>query len=1083
MKNIKNDKKYYEFIDFSKNKIIYLKELINKTIDAYDFFQKIDIITSGQINSCIKKINNIYESCKKIEKILNEEEKINKDDILKNIQNIINDFFLLIKSYGTKNIDDILKISFGKDFINSINSNEKYKVLLNHLTPYSFKVLHKYEKNIVCNQINESNNKKTDDNYIIYNTNTFDCFDLSRSEKNFNIRVNGIKTVFHDTKGNKTVIIYGILDNVLLYYYDNTYIKNIINNLYDIYNTNSQFSLDSFKNYIDSLTLKDLLINSIDEHCSKYIGGINQITLMKQKPISQIVKEFINDDLFLQRKTLINLLIHNNDPTTQYLAYLLYDLLGNDDKGNIDTKEQRIIYNSLPWNIKQKFKDAMMLTIDYTKQISSFDNNKIPLEQQICLMRVKNNVKEKAMNKLKEIKSKSEDSGSKARQYLEGLLNIPFGIYKKEHCLNIQKELIDKLIHFINDNNMLNEINNICDICDISNNKLTTFSCKKIISYIENKHIINNYNNTIVLLKNKLINQNKKTLIENIALLNNFIKIHNINYKLLIYSGKNMKFIKSEITKFIDFIHEENNSKNIYTLIHFFKDKLDKNIYFIDQFNDIKNINNDIKNNMLNIRKILDKSVFGHNKAKRQIERIIGQWMSGESKGYCFGFEGAPGIGKTSLAKKGLAKCLVDKDGSSRPFGFIAIGGSSNGSVLEGHNYTYVGSTWGRIVDILIESKCMNPIIFIDELDKISKTEHGKEIIGILTHLVDPTQNDAFQDKYFNGIDIDLSKALFIFSYNDVSLLDRILLDRIHRIKFDNLSVKDKITITKQYILPEIYNAININEAVIFTDEIIEYIIENYTCECGVRKLKEIFFEIISEINLQILREEDNEIEYPIHITEELLANVYLKNYKKLKPKRVHKKNEIGIINGLWANSLGQGGIIPIQTSFFPTSTFLDLKLTGMQGDVMKESMNVAKSLAYKLTPSKRQKELIKIFKDTQLQGIHIHCPEGAVPKDGPSAGTAITTCIYSLLNKKKIKNNIAITGEINLQGFVTAIGGIDLKIIGGIKAGVKEFIYPHENDDDFNDFMKKYSENPIIEGIKFHSVNHINEVLDIVFS
>ena len=132
-------------------------------------------------------------------------------------------------------------------------------------------------------------------------------------------------------------------------------------------------------------------------------------------------------------------------------------------------------------------------------------------------------------------------------------------------------------------------------------------------------------------------------------------------------------------------------------------------------------------------------------------------------------------MGKTTLAKK-LANCLKDKNGDARPYSFIAIGGSSNGSTLDGHNYTYVGSTWGKIVDILIEKKCMNPIIFIDELDKVSKTEHGKEIIGILTHLIDSTQNDSFQDKYFSNIDLDLSKALFIFSYNDVELIDKILL-------------------------------------------------------------------------------------------------------------------------------------------------------------------------------------------------------------------------------------------------------------------------------------------------------------------
>ena len=158
---------------------------------------------------------------------------------------------------------------------------------------------------------------------------------------------------------------------------------------------------------------------------------------------------------------------------------------------------------------------------------------------------------------------------------------------------------------------------------------------------------------------------------------------------------------------------------------------------------EIQNINtswHSLQTSMNFIHDTLDEAVHGHKNAKRQIERIIGQWMNGKQNGYCFGFEGPPGIGKTSLAKNGLSRCLLDENGEKRPFAFIAVGGSSNGSTIIGHNYTYVGSTWGRIVDILMESKCMNPIIFIDELDKVSKTEHGKEIIGILTHLIDPTQ-------------------------------------------------------------------------------------------------------------------------------------------------------------------------------------------------------------------------------------------------------------------------------------------------------------------------------------------------------
>ena len=170
----------------------------------------------------------------------------------------------------------------------------------------------------------------------------------------------------------------------------------------------------------------------------------------------------------------------------------------------------------------------------------------------------------------------------------------------------------------------------------------------------------------------------------------------------------------------------------------------------------------------------MDNAIYGQDEAKNEIKRIISQRINGDMSGYCLGFEGPPGTGKTTIAKQGIAECLKDYDNESRPFSFIALGGSSNGSTLEGHNYTYLGSTHGKIVDILIESKCMNPIIYIDELDKISNTENGKELIGILTHLTDSSQNEHFNDKYFAGIDFDLSKVLFIFSYNDYNKLDKI---------------------------------------------------------------------------------------------------------------------------------------------------------------------------------------------------------------------------------------------------------------------------------------------------------------------
>ena len=550
-------------------------------------------------------------------------------------------------------------------------------------------------------------------------------------------------------------------------------------------------------------------------------------------------------------------------------------------------------------------------------------------------------------------------------------------------------------------------------------------------------------------------------------------------------SGKNIGNIKIQIANLINTIDTTENKDIINEIVSRYNyDKYNYNVLnnINTHITNIESSQGDITKYMGNVSDTLDNAIYGHKNAKRQVERIIGQWINGEKTGYCFGFEGAPGLGKTSLAKKGIANCLLDENGVSRPFSFIAVGGSSNGSTLDGHNYTYVGSTWGKIVDVLIENKCMNPIIFIDELDKVSKTEHGKEIIGILTHLIDSTQNDSFQDKYFNGIDLDLSKVLFIFSYNDPELIDRILLDRIHRVKFDHLTLDDKLVITNDYLLPEIYKKMGLEDTIQMNDDVIEYIITRYTYESGVRKLKELLFEIIAEINLTILKN-NTKYDLPIIIDIDAVKNLYLKERHEINPAKIISAPHVGIINGLWANSLGKGGILHVEVNFYATSTFLDLKLTGMQGDVMKESMNVAKTLAWSMLDKKVMKKFIKEFDETKMQGIHIHAPDGATPKDGPSAGTAITTAIYSLLTNQKIKNDVAITGEICLQGNVTAIGGLDLKILGGLMAGVKTFIFPKENHKDHVLFMEKYQDKSILDGITFIEAEHISDVLKHVFA
>ena len=730
-----------------------------------------------------------------------------------------------------------------------------------------------------------------------------------------------------------------------------------------------------------------------------------------------------------------------------------------------DSNEQILIYDSLPWKIKMYFKDIMKFTIKYTQDMSNkYDINRVSFEQQIYLMKAPEYIKEKAMTKLKEIKGKNDDSCIKTRQYLDALLKIPFGIFKEEPILKIIKETNHLFIE-ANKNNFMNIPIKI---------KYSIHEINKYITEMDNNYK-NKQMNEISVIVNK---SNTKQLTNFIHFIEDLIKTKKINYNFNL--PRNTK--ENRIIFINNFL--ENNiqyRENIYNYLkgnHIDSDK----IILTSQIINIKKNTEYIDKSIKNINDVLDESIFGHDYAKNQILKIIAQWMNGEQGGYCFGFEGSPGVGKTSLAKKGLAKCLVDENGLSRPFSFIALGGSSNGSTLEGHSYTYVNSTWGRITDILMETKCMNPIIYIDELDKVSKTEHGKEIIGILTHLIDTTQNDTFQDKYFSGINLDLSKVLFIFSYNDPEQIDRILLDRIHRIRFDNLSLDDKKVIVSKYIIPEINKKMGFaNETVELNDDVIEYIIETYTLEPGVRKLKEVLFDLFGEINIELLKYSD-EINIPFIITKDLVDNKYLKKYYKIEYTKIHEENKIGIINGLWANSLGKGGIIPIETNFFPTSNFLDLKLTGLQGDVMKESMNVAKTLAWNLTNDKQKTILLKKFNDTKCQGLHVHCPQGAVSKDGPSAGTAITIAIYSLLNSLNIKNDIAITGEINLQGQVTAIGGLESKILGGIRGGVTTFLFPKSNARDFKEFMEKYESKSIISNITFIEISHIQETIKYVF-
>jgi ATP-dependent Lon protease len=286
---------------------------------------------------------------------------------------------------------------------------------------------------------------------------------------------------------------------------------------------------------------------------------------------------------------------------------------------------------------------------------------------------------------------------------------------------------------------------------------------------------------------------------------------------------------------------------------------------------------------MDNAQKTLDAAVYGLNDAKMQIMQMLGQLVTNPAAlGTAIAIQGPMGTGKTTLVKEGISKIL------NRPFAFIALGGATDSSFLEGHSYTYEGSTWGKIVQIIIDSKCMNPVIYFDELDKISDTPKGEEIAGILTHLTDTSQNSQFHDKYFSEIDFDLSKCLFIFSYNDESKVNPILRDRMYRIHTKGYDSKQKTVISNQYLLPKIREQVKFSqEDIVIPDDVINYIIENYcNKEDGVRNMKRCLEIIYTKLNLyRLMRPGSNlfekemalKVEFPIKVTRDIVDKLVKK--------------------------------------------------------------------------------------------------------------------------------------------------------------------------------------------------------------
>mgnify|MGYP001475394900 CR=1 FL=1 len=293
------------------------------------------------------------------------------------------------------------------------------------------------------------------------------------------------------------------------------------------------------------------------------------------------------------------------------------------------------------------------------------------------------------------------------------------------------------------------------------------------------------------------------------------------------------------------------------------------------------NSKDEITEYLLDANRILNKAVFGHKKAKCQILQIVSQWISNpQSKGSVFAITGPMGNGKTTLVKEGISKMI------NRPFEFISLGGATDSCYLDGHSYTYEGSIPGKIIDIVKKAKCMNPVIYFDELDKVSDTPKGDEIINLLIHLTDFSQNDHFNDKYYNNIPIDLSKALFIFSLNNLEKVNPILRDRMFMIQTNELKEEEKLVVAKNYLIKGILKEIGLESTdFIFSDDIIRFIINSYSQEQGVRNLKRTLETIIGKINIiRITKKESiknlelpfeiDDFEFPLKITENIVKKL-----------------------------------------------------------------------------------------------------------------------------------------------------------------------------------------------------------------
>ncbi len=452
--------------------------------------------------------------------------------------------------------------------------------------------------------------------------------------------------------------------------------------------------------------------------------------------------------------------------------------------------------------------------------------------------------------------------------------------------------------------------------------------------------------------------------------------------------------------------------------------------------------------------KVLDEDHYGLEKVKeRMLEHLAVLKLKNDMKSPILCLYGPPGVGKTSLGKS-VARAL------GRNYVRISLGGLHDESEIRGHRKTYIGAMPGRIIQNVKKAKSSNPVFILDEIDKVSKHFHGDPASALL-EVLDPEQNSEFHDNYLE-VDYDLSKVMFIATANTLNTIAPPLRDRLELIEVSGYLVEEKIEIAKHHLIPKQLKNHGLKKSdATFSKDVIENIIENYTRESGVRELDKKIAKVIRRIAKKIAFEDS----YNKKLTREDIRE-YLGVVEYTKEK--YQGNDFaGVVTGLAWTAVG-GEILYVETSLSKGKGALTL--TGNLGDVMKESAMLAHEYL------KSHAEVLEIDPEAFSNwNVHVHVPEGAIPKDGPSAGITMVTSIASAFTQRKVRKNIAMTGEITLRGKVLPVGGIKEKILAAKRAGINEIILSKDNKKDLEEIKDIY-----LKGLKFHFVKTIMDVLEI---